>query len=170
MNLDDALTRGNEILAAIRPFCHRAEIAGSVRRKKSTDIKDIEVCAIPNTVFARELAEVVNSRLGIPSAGKFPSRYTKVRAIAMIDFFWLNAKNWGLLYFVRTGPAEFGHRALIFWKQITKGGYSEDGILHLADGTPVETLEEIDVFRVLEQYGGKPCPWIAPEKRLAMKR
>lgn len=169
MNYDDAKQKADEILTAVRPFCHRAEIAGSIRRKKSVDIKDIEICAVPNSVYARELAFIVNRKWGEPQQGKFPSKYTKVRCLANIDFFWPTKETWGLIYFIRTGPAEFGQRMLAYWKTITKGGYSEDGILHLADGTPVPTLEEEDVFKVLEHYGQRPCPFIAPERRLANK-
>lgn len=169
MNYEDGIKRADEILTAIRPFCHRAELAGSLRRGKKTDVKDIEICAIPNTVFARELADVVNHRWGEPSQGRFPSKYTKVRAIANIDFFFPTKETWGLIFLIRTGPAEFGHRLLGYWKTITNGGYSKDGILHLADGTAVPTLEEQDVFEVLTKYGNRLCPFIAPEKRLAVK-
>ena len=169
MNYDDAKSRADEIIGMIRPFCHRAEIAGSIRRKKTVDIKDIEICAIPNTVYARELAFVVNRKWGEPAAGKFPSKYTKVRAVANIDFFWPTKETWGLIYFIRTGPREFGQRMLAYWKTITEGGYSEDGILHLADGTIVPTPEEEDVFKVLAHYGKRPCPCLPPERRLAQK-
>jgi DNA polymerase/3'-5' exonuclease PolX len=170
VNYADAKKKADEILEAIRPFCHRAEIAGSIRRKKSTDIKDIEICAIPNSVHARELADIVNKRWGEPSQGKFPSKYTKVRSIYNIDFFWPSKETWGLIYFIRTGPAEFGQRMLAYWKTITEGGYSEEGQLRLADGTIVPTLEEEDVFRVLEQYGKRPCPFLPPERRLSIKK
>lgn len=169
MTYTDAKLRADEILTAIRPFCHRAEIAGSVRRHKLDNIKDIEICAIPNTVFARELADIVNNRWGQPSAGKFPSKYTKVRSVVPIDFFWPSKETWGLIFLIRTGPAEFGQRMLAYWKTVTNGGYSKDGILHLANGTPVPTLEEADVFRVIEQYGKRPCRFVPPEKRLAIR-
>jgi DNA polymerase/3'-5' exonuclease PolX len=169
VNYDEAKKLADDLIATLRPLCVRAEIAGSVRRLKQTDIKDVEIVAIPNPVHAFELLRIVNSKWGKPSAGEWPSKYTKIRSQYSIDLFWPNAETWGLIYFIRTGPAEFGHRMLGYWKQITNGGYSEDGVLHLADGTPVFTPEEADVFRVLEQYGKVRCPFIPPEKRLAIK-
>lgn len=169
MNYTEAKTLADDILTTLRPLCHRAEIAGSVRRLKQHDIKDVEVCAIPNSAHAIELRQIVNSKWGVPCAGLWPSKYTKIRTNLSIDLFWPNAETWGLIYVIRTGPAEFGQRMLAFWKTVTKGGYSEDGILHLADGTPVPTPEESDVFRVFEKYSGKRCPFIPPEKRLAIR-
>lgn len=170
MNLEDAQSRANEVLAAVKPFCHRAEIAGSIRRLKRFDIKDIEICAIPNSAHARDLSDLVNARWGIPAMGKFPSLYTKVRGIYNVDFFWPTKETWGLIFLIRTGPAEFGKRMLQYWKTITNGGYSKDGILHLPGGTPVPTPEEEDVFQVLEDYGGKKCPFIKPEHRLEKRK
>jgi DNA polymerase/3'-5' exonuclease PolX len=169
MNYAEAKKVADEIIAKIRPLCIRAEIAGSVRRQKQDMIKDIEIVAIPNPVHAYELHSVVNSHWGKPAMGAWPSLYTKIRTHVNIDFFWTDPVKWGLLFFIRTGPAEYGERMLRYWKQITNGGKSENCILHLADGTPVFTPEEEDVYRVLEKYSGKPCRWQPPEKRTAIK-
>lgn len=159
MDYQHALEYANEIIGTLSPYCTRVGIAGSVRRKKKIDIKDIEVVAIPRTTNLYELAAIVNSKWGIPSAGAFPSRYTKVRGAYAIDFFWTDPKRWGMIYFIRTGPAEFVQHALAHWKRITKGGYSEEGILHTPDGKPVETPEEKDVFIQLRTN------FIPPEQR-----
>lgn len=166
MTLPEAQHRAAEVLAVLRPLCLRCEIAGSVRRKKPTDIKDIEIVLIPDPAHLAELKDAINNRWGIPQIGAWPSKYCKIRAMLNLDIFTVTPETWGLLFFIRTGPAEFGQRMLTYWKTITKGGYSQDGILHLADGTPVPTPEEEDVFRVLEQHGGQRCPFIPPERRL----
>lgn len=169
MNYDEASKLADEIVTALRPFCHRCEVAGSVRRKKQYDIKDVEIVFIPKPECAREIADLVNKRWGEPTMGKWPSLYCKIRGRHSIDFFTTTKEKWGMIYFIRTGPGEFGQRMLAYWKTITNGGYSEDGILHLADGTLVPTLEEQDVFDALTRYGKRPCPFVAPEKRLATK-
>jgi DNA polymerase/3'-5' exonuclease PolX len=46
MRLEIAQEKANQMLEAMRPFCERCEIAGSVRRQKSQP-KDIEIVAIP---------------------------------------------------------------------------------------------------------------------------
>lgn len=167
MNIIDAQRRADEVLAVLRPLCLRCEVAGSVRRKKPTDIKDIEIVLIPHPEHLAELKDAINNRWGTPQIGAWPSKYCKIRAALNLDIFTVTPETWGLLFFIRTGPAEFGQRALTFWKTVTNGGYSKDGILHLADGTPVPTPEEEDVFRVLEKYSGTRCPFVPPERRLA---
>lgn len=169
MIYDDAKSRADGILQVIRPLCLRSELAGSVRRMKPDDIKDIEFVSIPDPKRAFELRHVVNSAWGKPVMGEWPSLYTKIRLHQNIDFFWTDARKWGLLFFIRTGPAEYGERMLRYWKIITNGGYSKDCILHLADGTPVETPEEEDVFKAIEKYSGKRCPFQAPERRTPYK-
>jgi DNA polymerase/3'-5' exonuclease PolX len=151
MNLKDAHREAIEICKVLQPYCveKRLRIAGSIRRQKVDLIKDIEIVAIPNNVFLLELKNIVNSKWGEPDAGKFPSKYTKVRGYRNIDFFWCTPKTFGLNFFIRTGPQSFVTRALSVWKALSKGGYSEGAILHNADGSIVETLTEEDVFRAL---------------------
>lgn len=86
-----------------------------------------------------------------------------------VDLFIVNPPaQWGLIYLIRTGSGVggdgrpetgFGPAMLALWKRRTNGGYSKGGLLHRADGTPVETLEEQDVF---EACG---LPWIPPTER-----
>ena len=148
-------------------MCRRIEIAGSVRRRKNEDIKDVEVVAIPDNSKLSDLRDRVNGGLaGRVVMGPFPSKYTKLStAICNIDIFWVTPESWGLQMLIRTGPAGFSARVLTYWKKITDGGFSNGGILHLSDSTIVPTPEEQDVFDALERFGGKPCKFIPPEKR-----
>ena len=47
MNLCAAQFLAAELVDAMRPFCERIEIAGSIRREKPEGIKDVEIVAIP---------------------------------------------------------------------------------------------------------------------------
>jgi DNA polymerase/3'-5' exonuclease PolX len=169
LNLSDAQSIAKSVTEILSPLCHRCEVAGSTRRLKPCDIKDVEIVLIPRAECVRTLADVINQRWGPPTMGKWPAGYTKIRAQHNLDIFTTTARGWGMCYFIRTGPAEFVTRCLAYWKTITGGGYSKDCVLHLADGTPMDTPEEVDVFRVLEQYGKKPCRFVPPEKRFAEK-
>lgn len=159
MNLQKAEEIAERVVNDIKPFCLRVEVAGSVRRKKLDDIKDLEIVAFPNNKFLLELRAVVNNKYGPPQAGAFPSKYTKIRGLYPIDFFWANQNNWGMIYFIRTGSADFVKRALGHWKKISKGGSCSEGILYDGDGMMVPTYEEIDVFKALK------TGFIQPEKR-----
>lgn len=158
MNLSDADKAAAEIVEAITPFCSRIEIAGSIRRRVLFP-GDIEIVAIPKNQTLLQLRDIVNNKWGAPSIGLFPSKYTRIRRSYNIDLFWPTTRNWGMIYFIRTGSAEFAKKALIRWKEITKGGYSEDGLLHTADHVVVETPEEADVFKALK------WAYVPPEKR-----
>ena len=163
MNLTDARQAATEIITAISPYCApgRCQIAGSVRRGIG-EPNDIEIVAIPilnDFEKLDALRTIVNNRWGVPKKGPFPSRYTMVRGTYNIDFFWADKRTYGMTMFVRTGSQQFCIDALSHWKKLTKGGYSESAILHLADGTIVPTETEEAVFEALQ------CKFIPPEKR-----
>jgi hypothetical protein len=60
---------------------------------------------------------------------------------------------------MRTGSAGFSAHMLATWKRVTRGGYSENGYLHRADGIPVVTKEETDVFSLCRMK------FVEPEQR-----
>jgi len=159
MNYADAKFKADEVLTALKPYCKRIEIAGSIRRKKLIDIKDIEICLVPDNASLPILRHLINHTWGVPTIGKWPAKYTKIRETKDIDIFTGSEQNWGLLFFIRTGPAEYAAKALAHWKKFTGGGFSEGCVLHTADGTKVPTLEEQDVFEALR------WPYMEPESR-----
>lgn len=82
MNLETAQKFAAEVHAVIVPLCEKCEIAGSIRRQKREDIKDIEIVAIPSLAGYGDLKRVVNSKWGLPDQGRFPSKYTRIRGLA----------------------------------------------------------------------------------------
>lgn len=149
----------DEIVATLSPFCRQCEIAGSVRRKKPGEIKDIEIVLVPDGQKLHELREVINSKWGKPIIGQFPSRYCRIRGLVNIDIFTCTIDTFGLNLWIRTGPADYVARGLAHWKKITGGGFSHEARLHLKDGTRVTTQTEQQVFNALK------CPFLPPEKR-----
>lgn len=158
MNYAEAIKVAEEVRSVLAPLCLRCEIAGSVRRKKQADIKDVEIVAIPDSRRLFDLAAIVNAKWGTPSIGKFPSRYTRVRSAYTLDLFWADRETWGLNFFIRTGPADYSMRGLARWKQLT-GGKSEGAKLYDVNGVCHPTLEEADVFTLLK------WEFVEPEKR-----
>ena len=164
MNLPETQTKAEEIKLVLAPYCHRIEIAGSIRRLKPEGIKDIEIVAQINSRWLREIENIVNCKWGRPAIGKFPSKYTRIRHWQYpIDFFWcFEPATWGLLFFIRTGPAPYVARALSVWKRKSGGGYSEGCLLYDGQGTHYPTPKESDVFARLG------WPWVEPQYRLAI--
>ena len=56
MELEKIQPVANDIVDFIRPYCARAEVAGSIRRQKA-DVKDVEIVAIDDSTVAPAIEE-----------------------------------------------------------------------------------------------------------------
>lgn len=160
MLLTEAIPIANELRALMHPYCDRIEIAGSVRRQKEF-VNDIELCLIPKPGMANKLF----NRLGIFLLQGNPGfKYIKngdkykqfIFSRCKIDLFITTHEQWGLIFLIRTGPADYGKSMLSRWKYLTKGGYSKDGFLYTASGEKVITPEETDVFALCKSKYKEP--------------
>lgn len=151
MNYDEAKQIADKILLQLRPHCERIEIAGSIRRKKA-EVKDIEIVAIPKPfevgLFESGIATVVNKWEKVK--GDLPCKYTQrilPEGIKM-DLFFAEPENWGLIFAIRTGSAEYSHKVLATgW--VKKGYQARDGYLwHGRD--KYNCREEIDLFNRIQ--------------------
>ena len=174
----------DELIAMLRPYCLRVEVAGSIRRGKAR-VKDIELLCEPivdvlavdlwgtpvaervrlyEFLEAQRRVGVLEPRLdrnGRPAIGE---RYQRLvyRGVALDLFICRPPAQFGLLYVIRTGPGEFSHRLVTqrrFGGLLPDGWHVRDGALHDAHGNVVETPDEWDVFRVLG------LDWIPPHER-----
>lgn len=160
MQLDQATAIAECVKAQLAPHCDRIEIAGSIRRRKA-EVGDIEIVAIPKPydvgLFASGIAPIVSAWPKV--RGELPCRYTQRMlpdGIAL-DLFFATPTNWGLIYAIRTGSADYSHRVLACgW--VRNGYKSADGMLR-RDGVPVPVREERDLFRLAG------VPWVDPEAR-----
>lgn len=170
------MEEAKDILA---PVCERIEEAGSIRREQDT-IGDIELVCIPKVEqvptglfgdtspfnlldnLVTELLATRDDRLalrydkdGRPAVGE---RYKRLlfRGFPLDLFSVLPPAQWGVIYTIRTGPADFSHRLVT---PVRMGGWLPDGmkvhngqlLLLEADGAlrPVETPEERDLFAAI---------------------
>ncbi len=170
MKLNAALEAAEIAKGDLVPYCDRIEIAGSIRRRKE-DVGDIEIVAIPKRVEVglfgddteREpgFARVVNQWgkvKGDPQHGLYTQRILPVGI--KLDLFVATPLNWGLIYAIRTGSADFSRYVLASgW--VRSGYRSINGMLHTIEtGEPWPTPEEEDLFRAAG------VAWIEPEKRI----
>lgn len=147
-------------LELLRPHCIRAEIAGSIRRKKA-EVGDIEIVAIPKPfelgLFENGLAKLVNKWPKV--RGELPCKYTQrilPEGIAL-DLFFAEEGNWGNIFAMRTGSAEYSHRVLANgWVRL--GFESVAGYLW-RDNERYDVPEEKDLFWLLG------FPFVDPEYR-----
>lgn len=167
-----------DLKARLAPGCDRIEIAGSIRRGK-VNPKDIEIVAVP-TVFT-EMATVdlwgnpgtpitrnqLAHALELLFAGgsgawsldpELPRNGPKYKRLrywggkgVCCDLFITTPENWGVIFAIRTGPADFSHglvtRALRLGLKVDGGQLWR---VHRDDTrTVVPTPEEDDFFKAL---------------------
>lgn len=160
-------------MALLSPVCERLEVAGSLRRRKST-VKDIELVAIPQFDIVKNLlGETINkislldrrlmksgilprkkadgSLQGVGEKAKF---YVEPTLGIPLDLFVTTPECWGVIFLLRTGSAEFNIRLVKHMK--TLGYAMRDGRIYDASGQIVQTREERDVFRALKVKWKEP--------------
>lgn len=160
MQLDQAMSIAKRVKAQLAPYCERVEIAGSIRRGKP-EVGDIEIVAIPlpydTGLFASGIAPIVEKWEKI--RGELPCKYTQriLPEGIKLDLFFATFANWGLIYAIRTGSAEFSHKVLACgW--VRRGYHSVNGML-MRDGAPVYVAEEKTLFHLAG------VPWVEPCER-----
>lgn len=156
MNIIQATEIAERIRAELAPHCERIEIAGSIRRRKS-EVGDIEIVCIPKIIEAGWLWSNPEVHPGFCIAvnrypavkGKPTGKYTQRRIPSGInlDLFMARPENWGLIYAIRTGSAEYSHRVLATgWCQA--GYHSMDGML-VKGFHKIPIREECDLFALI---------------------
>jgi len=165
MDINLAKPLADLIAADLRPHCHRAEVAGSIRRMKA-NVKDVELVAIVQDwqgAFRALEKWGYFIKPGCPEitpwAPKVNARYLRMMLNdgLKLDLFITSPENWGGLFMMRTGsgvgpegnpfdgfvPGMFGR-----WKKVSGGGRMLNGYPTLPDGRKVIVREESDYFRL----------------------
>ncbi len=200
MQLTDIQPIADSLVDQLRSACLRIEIAGSVRRGKP-DPKDLELVAIPATghYTVQDLFETVIEEHAVnhlddalmtlydlgeweldPVLRRNGTHYKRLSHVATgicCDLYITDARRWGIIATIRTGPGDFS-KALVNYAH-RKALFIQDGLLHqhapeydLRGDVKLcpagercrciaETPEERDVFASLG------LPWIEPIRRSA---
>lgn len=150
-----------ELKNRLSPFVKKAEIAGSIRRRKPQDIKDIEIVCIPEEIqvigdlFSQKTVRVPgfinwvnqwNRIKGDPEEGKYCQR--EIIPGVILDLFIADEDNFGWQYLLRTGPSEFNIN-IILPRLKDRGVLSVDGYL-TRDGERIPVSREEEVFALAE--------------------
>lgn len=181
MLLSPARALAGKIVESMRPFCERVEVAGSIRRNKP-EVKDIEIVAIPkqgepldlfseqreNLLYGWAQRVEAENRIhwikpGVDGVFRWPlnpqGRYWRGWLPATqikVDLFLATPENWGVIFLIRTGPADYSARIV---SQCRPHHYFAEGRLLDRDGRFVPTPEECDVYNALG------LPFIEPQAR-----
>ncbi len=128
--LSEALTIAQELADMLSPYCERFEIAGSIRREKTT-IGDIELVAIPkqrdlwNRLDKLVYDGRVSKALYVDKNGKSSYRWGDIyRGIfykgIKAEIFTADIHNWGYQLWLRTGSGDANEYIMTM---LTKGTY-----------------------------------------------
>jgi len=157
MKLEEAKAIAQKYVDILKPYCLRIEIAGSIRRGKP-EVKDIEIVVIPDYFRFEVFCQKVNKWKKVKGepTGKYTQRILPEGI--KLDLFIANERNWGLIYAIRTGSADFSHKILACgWVRV--GFKSEGGILKRG-GKEYEVREEKDLFSLIG------IPFVEPRLRI----
>ena len=108
-------------------------------------------------LFESGIATVVNKWEKVK--GELPCKYTQ-RILPdgiKLDLFFVERGNWGLIFAIRTGSADYSHKVLAT-EWVKRGYKSENGYL-TSNGKQILIPEEIDLFKRIG------LPYIEPELR-----
>lgn len=180
--LSKASEIAGEIVGVLKAYCDRIEVAGSIRRKKP-DVGDIELVIKPKMILNPQSVLIGEPTMkdfteaGIkdamtlgylaihPKDKKMGSKYKKMwspKGEVQVDIFIVRPPaTWGVIYAIRTGPADFNKR--IVTECQSKGIRVREGTVEkYIDGLwrRVPTPEEQDFFFALG------LPYQAPEERV----
>lgn len=160
--MEDVWPIAQDVVGQLRPHCHRAELAGSVRRGKDL-IGDIEIVAIAKPydtgLLKYGLPEVVDQWERVkgklmPGKTKYTQRI--LPSGIKLDLFLVNETNFGYHYAIRTGSAAYSKRLAQRW--VKMGFKGVDGNL-TRDGKIVAVPSEREFYRLLD------LKWIEPRFR-----
>lgn len=172
MLYDQALAIAGHMVDFLQPRCQRIEIAGSLRREKPV-VGDIEIVAIPRPaldMFAQPIPMERDHALNyvdwgeVGDLGKNGNKFKQVQlhdGISLDLFIVTPPAQWGVIFLIRTGPAEYGHRIVTPRQQ---GGSLPSNMLFeggaiWCNGHKYETPEETDVYHLIG------LPWVHPRER-----
>lgn len=157
MELGKALATAKIIKQLLEPHCIKVEIGGSIRRQRK-EVKDIEIICIPKTKGESKIRDnkwvMAVFKLGKIRKGKLKDgKYLQIALPTGInlDLFIASPENWGMIYLIRTGAAQFSKYILT---QFNKRGYKSEGGYPVAQygeakGTKLQFETERQVFDFL---------------------
>jgi DNA polymerase (family 10) len=144
------------VLRQLQPYCDRIEIAGSLRRNRE-EVGDVELVCIPKQSEILFFVQVLDQYEHVK--GSATGKYIQVRFHGVqVDVFMATEDNWGYIFAIRTGNADFSKRIVGTW--LPRYGYQcKDGYVW-KDGRKVSIRDEETLFAKMG------LSWIDPRFRV----
>ena len=177
MKLENAKVLAERLVKEMWPHCTEVKIAGSIRRQRP-EVKDIEIVAVPNGYQLYDWARATTNPVHWIKPGtqeiiawqpKPDGKYWRglitepgTGAEVKLDLFLATPENFGVIYTIRTGPAEFSAAIMRYINEHQNEKQVKDGhLISRASGMKFAVPDEETFF---ERIGLRH---IAPEDRNA---
>ena len=169
IDLDIARTYAETVVKALAPHCERIEIAGSIRRCKP-EVGDIEIVAYPwhiTNLFGVSTGVTQLDMFNYELFGRVVKNGSKYKQIEMrvginLDLFIVTPPaQWGVIFLIRTGPAEFSKKMVthrLNGGELPFAYTVQEGAVWV-DDVRIDTPEEQDFFDLCGM------DFVPPEKR-----
>lgn len=147
--LEEAEQIAQKYIERLAPICERIEIAGSIRRRKP-EVGDIEIVAIPKPFVDIFGSENGYHDLTLPfwvnKNGRRYKQFVLPEGINLDLFIVLPPAQWGVIFAICTGGAEFSRRLVTHksWGYLPPQYIVQDGAVKTLDGKVIPTPEEAD--------------------------
>ena len=154
MQLERAKAIADEVVKRLSPYCKKIEVAGSIRRRKST-VNDIDLVLIPSDLW--NLQHEIMGRGQVKMSGSKIMRVMVDRT--QVDIYVASEETWATLLLIRTGSKENNIRLASLAKK--KGWHlaaSGDGLFN-ENGQRIAGDSEESIYEALN------LPWQEPEER-----
>ena len=120
-----------------------------------------EVRALLTPVTFKNFSELFQTEIAMMQGAGPTDRHGRyvqflTRTGVKVDLFMATPDNWGYIFAIRTGSAEFSQSLAWRWKKM--GYEGQDGML-TRFGKPVPLKEERDLFNLIQ------LPWVQPQDR-----
>jgi DNA polymerase/3'-5' exonuclease PolX len=154
MELTQAKTIAQEIVARLKPCCQRIEVAGSIRRNKCF-VNDIDIILIPGN--QGKLA------VELMSLGKFKAKGNKIARLDYkgipIDLYFATPETWFTILLIRTGSKRHNQYLATLAQRRGWHLYADGRGLYDSEGNRIAGDSEESFFQVLG------IPYLEPSRR-----
>ena len=162
--LDKATVMAEKIVAELRPFCERIEIAGSIRRRRP-QVNDIDLVLVPSDLAGlrdrlfRRCRRITDAEqtIVVETPGRVQLDVWIARP-AVKDLFGVKPGNFGTLWLCRTGSREHNIWLIGHAEKMGLRWNPYHGVFD-GHGKCLACAEEADIFAALE------LAFVPPEER-----
>jgi len=157
LELEQAENLGKEIIKALVRHVEKAEIAGSVRRRRP-QVNDLDIVVIPTLWMWASIPTTLESLdLEFVRGKDDLLTFVRKRDNFMVDIYRASFPTWGTLLLIRTGSKMHNVKLCVRARELGLMLSAKKGVLN--QGIVIASRTEEEIFKALQ------LDYVAPEQR-----